>query len=114
VSKSTVEILRGAREVLERNGWNQGWFFRDDDPGANPAECAVCLRGALNLSAGAEHPGSPAACGDALMAVNDALPERWRGLIAGWNDERGRTVEEVYALLDRAIELAEGGVSDGR
>lgn len=105
---TTVEILRGARGVLERNGWTQEWFFKEV-PGVPAAECPVCLRGALNLAAGGAlaHPVTPAACGDALMAVNDALPEYWRGLIAGWNDEPGRTAEDVFALLDQAIALAE-------
>jgi hypothetical protein len=101
---TTIEILRGAKALIQTQGWHQGWFFKDNDPSADPAKCPVCLRGAFSLAAGAHHPADWSLVPhEVYRAVNAVLPDTWRGLIAGW------TVAEVYALLDAAIERAEAG-----
>jgi hypothetical protein len=40
----------------------------------------------------------------ALRALRAALPPESDGLISVWNDTPGRTLGEVHALFDRAIE----------
>jgi len=82
-----VETLRATRAVLERRGWCQKFRF-DHTTGR------CCLVGALEL-----------ATNDALDAAvaRRALTEIIQMHPAVWNDTPGRTVEEVYALIDRAI-----------
>ena len=112
--KTAAEVLRDAKGVLERNGWLQGHYFDDRQFRAGtPAEaCRVCLYGALNLAAG-NGPHRPLEAAHPVMlavyAVIDASGD-WDG-VGGWNDEPGRTVDEVLALLDEAIERAEAGAS---
>jgi len=86
-----AETLRAARVELERRGWCQRFIF--DRP---TGRC--CLMGALSL------------------AAKDDLDDRlaWRALtdvagvrITAWNDRPGRTVEDVYALIDKAIAAQE-------
>lgn len=103
---STVEVLRGAKAVIERNGWHQGDYAdrRPEFRGKPPRECPVCLLGAINVASG----GDP----DDDSEVTEAerlLKQCMKQYVPTWNDAPGRTVAEVYALLDEAIERAEAG-----
>ena len=111
---STAEILCGAKTTLERNGWFQGDLYDTTQAviGKPWNECRVSLLGALCITAG----GDLDDCSDRLVeswdAVLSALELRepdFDGLVGDWNDIPGRTLAEVYALLDAAIELAEAG-----
>lgn len=117
---TTVEILRGAKAELQRRGWHQGYFLPEaaNEAPAGSAErrnCPVCLMGALNCAAGWE----PDEDRDGGLTTSEAenilldllgYPKDSTGEIAKWNDTDGRTVDEVHALLDRAIGLVEGKV----
>jgi hypothetical protein len=109
---STVEILRGAKTALQRNGWTQHDTIDEDQyaAGTPMADCRVDLTGALRIAA----TGDPTA-GDNLTAMEARMvllhvvwesSSHWTGL-GSWNDADGRTVDEVYALLDAAIGRAE-------
>lgn len=113
----TVEILRGAKTVLERNGWHQGTFYdqAQHDTGVPRAQCRVCLMGAVYVAAS----GSPITYGYGAAEAQGLLTEtldrrgRWEQ-VYDWNDAPGRTLAEVLELLDATIEDAEqrsGGVS---
>lgn len=110
---TTAEILRGAKAVIQRNGWTQREYFdeKQHEDGTPVTECRVDLRGALNLAAGSPSPAEqPDAGVDAHIVLWNAI--RADGFSGGpikWNDTPGRTEAEVLALLDRAIEVAEGG-----
>jgi hypothetical protein len=111
-----VEDVAATKAVIVKNGWYQGDLYRFtvDVP---PHECPLCLLGALGVAIhgnvygdGWSHVGgratyaalyrrSEVARAYIASAIGDAL-------IARWNDTEGRTVEEVYAALDRAAELA--------
>jgi hypothetical protein len=85
----TVAHLLRAKRCIEEHGWNQG--------GYESADGRVCALGAL-LKTGW-------GVGKArmfLLRVVDAV-------IYDWNDTPGRTIEEVYDALDRAIALAMEG-----
>jgi hypothetical protein len=93
---------RAAADVIERNGWHQGSFFVQDFR-KPPQDCAVCAGGALNI---AIH-GMPWGSGlmKHVLRYNDAFTvlsayvDDPAGSVALWNDEPGRTAEEVTAAL---------------
>lgn len=102
----SVEVLRTAQTVLGVNGWHQGGFYNRAAE-LPPASSPVDLYGALALAAGADAPMSWGGPGsdDAMGLLRAVLYARgeWVGL-AEWNDEPGRTVEDVLSLLDAAVE----------
>jgi hypothetical protein len=107
-----VEDLTATTAVLVKNGWHQGDLY-DCDRGLPGDECPVCLIGALRIAAyGGLYTWFP---DEAVASARNARAEVAHGYLmkvtgAGdlpdWNDTEGRTVEEVYAALDRAVELA--------
>lgn len=91
---TTVEILRQAKAELLRCGWCQ-----HTARSAAGERCAV------------------AACGEWFQTVRDVFMrankiQRDDQSVAGWNDEPGRTPEEVLAAFDAAIALAEQEATD--
>lgn len=100
--KTVAEALTEARELLDKKGWTQGAYARD----ANGDEvlyyskdaCKFCARGALFK-----------ACGnDALyLLASDALDKFIpNALTVIWNDDPGRTKEDVLAVFTAAIEAS--------
>lgn len=112
---STVEVLRGAKAVIERNGLHKGYFFsqRQHRSGIPAERCRVCVRGAVNLAAGALLPSETTeAAWEATKLLDIALRDRRIvGGVEDWNDLQSTTQADVAALLDEAIALAEGGAS---
>ena len=111
-AKKTAEVLRDTKAVLARNGWLQGQLYdrSQADAGIDLPACRVCLVGALRTAAS----GKPQGGGELFDAAYDALCEVVGGFdnersVAEWNDVEGRTVDEVFALLQAAIERAEAG-----
>lgn len=105
---TTVEVLRGAKAVLERNGLHKGSFFdwEQGDAGTPVAECRMCSIGAINF----------AGSGDPLTSTDVKAYNIVRELLGGdvtavsvWNDAPERTLPEVLAVFDAAIERAEAG-----
>jgi hypothetical protein len=109
----TVEILRGAKAVLQERGWYQGNYYNEGKAGFGipVEECEVCLMGAINVAAG----GSPDHIGIESGAVHEYITSilkarhESRVKVAYWNDLKKRRVEDVLALLDVAIERAVAG-----
>lgn len=104
---TTVEILREAKAVLE----HQGGLYDSAQAAAGTARdaCRVCLVGAFSIAATGSPVGRSERSDAAWDAITRALEQRGPlsdSPIADWNDAEGRTVAEVYALLDEAIELA--------
>ncbi|HTJ68579.1 MAG TPA: hypothetical protein VL551_13675 [Actinospica sp.] len=110
---ATTAVLREAKAVLERNGWFQGEYVdrRPEFDGVALRECPVCLLGALNVAAGRE--ADDIGMRDDLrpLDVLQTLIRRrgFRRPVHAWNDVKDRTVDDVLALLDEAIELVEAG-----
>lgn len=92
--QSTAAVLLGAAEYLRDRGWCQGTMA--DINGR------VCLLGALAQSSIGvdrsvrEDAEFTVAC---QLGFDSATPF-WK--ITRWNDERGRTRDEVIAVLERA------------
>jgi hypothetical protein len=87
VNAQVIELLRAAKREIERDGWVQGNY---------EGECGgYCLMGwpYMNAETNALFLGFARALG----FDNDAQATQW-------NDEKGRTQQEVLARLDAAIQ----------
>ena len=129
---STKETLQKAREVLQEAGWRQGDYFTFTDPGGiGDGDLVkggpVCAAGALRVAAygwdylalsyvpvvgEAPFPQTPDGADDAYSDARHAVMREVlnelgdTNSIPAYNDAPGRTVEEVLALFDKAIEHA--------
>jgi hypothetical protein len=95
----TADLLDGAADILERDGWCQGVYASD------PVDGPCCALGAIRR----------AATGTAFPAWNDdwdAITHAGRalasmtGFVPTWNDTHGRQAAEVTAALRAAAEKA--------
>lgn len=89
-----------AKRILDECGWVQGSYGGPND--------GYCLAGALCEASYEIGVLSPA---ETMYMATDVIPdvrvtERQISLIA-WNDEPGRTIDEVMAVLGAAIEGTE-------
>ncbi|MGI5162777.1 DUF6197 family protein [Spirillospora sp. CA-253888] len=120
------QILDAAADLVVRDGWaREDWFipFGDTPPG----ECRKCAAGAINTASGLapddeEHDDASRLAALRTLAlrvdagVREADDRGWAGFtayvnaVAEWNDEPGRTAEQVVAALRScARELREAG-----
>lgn len=112
INSHTVAHLKNVRDVLKSKGWSQ-WHIRD------PITGAVCLEGAVCspwLHDEEVYPwaGAPNQVKSlsAIRAVLCAAIDVAGMTHDSWNDMPGRTVEEVYAVIDKAISSIESGTFD--
>lgn len=106
-----LRILKEGRRLLTELDWCQHVLERCDEDGRPSAVCAMgaVYRASINVA-----PAIDRATGrsrhDLYVAASArllrALPGGVRN-VPGWNDEAGRTKEEVIALYDRTIEKEE-------
>lgn len=88
------QVLFKAAKIIERDGWNQGWYINDQG--------CVCAYGAIRK----------AICNDATDYVGHVEARIFCEFlqietIAEWNDAPERTVEEVIdALVIASVEAA--------
>lgn len=95
MSAQVAADLRAAADVLERDGWTQGEYEQPDG--------CKCISGALRSVCG----GIDTTDTDRYLSAWYALrPVIGRGAI-NWNDEPGRTADEVIAALRTAADAAE-------
>src|SRR5690242_2345153 len=97
---TAVEILRGAKVELAKRGLHKGDFFADLETMDGPC----CVRGACKIAAGSWD-GDHGLVGRYLRA---ACPTGYVTAV-GFNDDPETTIDDVQALLDRAIARAEAG-----
>lgn len=103
---TAIDILNQARFLIEK-GWTQGAPARTARGRVvlahdRTARC-FCLVAALYWAA--DLIGADARQQNrAYMALKRLI----KGSLSGWNDEEGRTREEVLALIDRAIARLRG------
>lgn len=109
MSQSQTEvdnILYSARRILRTFKWTQGTNARDSRgmsvSTANSDAVAFCLWGAICRAN-----WTLSNCGTALLSastlVRNTLGPRGKMNISGFNDTKGRTKEEILAVLDKAI-----------
>ena len=110
----TAAVLRRAAGIVRERGWCRG--TQQDELGR------VCALGALNIALSghvysfrgpfrldgwqpSNHPGMDAAC----HALYEAIGDDTFWCIPHWNNQPGRTADEVAQMLDRAALLADRG-----
>lgn len=106
-AKTVKEVLTAGRWILENVGWCQGSYYKDKNGSnvglsarRNPENVAcACALGSIYLVETDE----PSAMDGAITALADAYKI---DSIADFNDDPGRTKQEVLDLFDRAIEGA--------
>ena len=106
---NTVEILKGAKELLVTKGWTQRTFARNDKGipvhiGMKHTATCFCGVGALLHTAEAV---------DTLYYPAWAALDRAAGEhFPNFNDAEGRTLDEVLAVFDKAIAAEESSATD--
>jgi hypothetical protein len=107
---TAVQVLRRAKALLVANGWLQRGHYdaRQHRAGMPVANCRLCIRGAVNVAAGSADPvlGCDASHAAHAAVSRTLLAAGFKGGTIRFNDAPGRTLADVFALLDRAIELA--------
>jgi hypothetical protein len=98
VTSPTIETLRLGRILIER-GWAQKRM--QDNNGR------VCLVGSITRQPAVD----PWTVAPAIEYLRQALPE-YLGNITAWNDNPTRSIDEIIAVYDRAIDLAVGDQLD--
>lgn len=104
--KSTIEILRDTRAALQRNGWTQGGYIDEDqhEAGTPVTDCRVDLGGAIRIATtGDPTKNDSLTAAEARWVLLRIIRETSPMGLASWNDQAGRTIADVYALLDTAI-----------
>lgn len=90
---TAADVLNAAADLIEENGWCQGWS--EDSLGRH------CTLGAV-AAVGKPEPAE---------VITNAVEHLRRATgvvgVASWNDEDGRTKEEVVETLRKAAALAE-------
>lgn len=111
MSTQLVEDLRAARTLLLDRGWTQGALGRDANGDAYTniffLPCAACLCGyGATILVASEHEGPSRPRSDAAHNALSNVVRAHNDYIT-WQDAPGRTVGEVLAVFDLAIEAAE-------
>jgi hypothetical protein len=103
ISSLNAKILRDAKALIEQRGWRSG-MTHDNNAGGYPIfEYPLSAYDAIVKAGGI-------IAGRAVEIMRKTVaPDNPRSLgIIDWNDKHGRTLEQVYAAFDRAIEVAHG------
>ncbi len=87
----TVRVLETVKAYIHKHGWCQ--FALQDNRGR------VCLTGGFLYSGVSEHPE-----GQAAFTLLDTQARITTLSVAHWNNAPGRTVEDVYKLIDDTIQ----------
>ncbi len=91
---TTAEVLDRAADYIEQHGWCQGEFSKNG---------AVCVSGAISRVLGVEFYRADNRVYDAKNAFARHLKSDDPPCV--WNDEDGRTQEEVIATLREAAKV---------
>lgn len=95
--------IRAGADVVERNGWYQGYYYRllTDKP---DADCPVCALGGLNVAIDG-HPSGPGGLRRGLAQA--ALEKHVKGPVSTWNDAEGQTAEAVIKTMRECADKLE-------
>ena len=107
-TENTVAVLRAAKDILRTRGWTKHAYARNKDgekisAGSEDA-VSFCALGALGR---AQQESSSETYPTSFRFMEKAAIELSHLSAAGYNDLVTTTIEDIYRLFDRAIELAE-------
>jgi hypothetical protein len=108
-----ADLLDTAGDELERRGWCQGV---DGDDGSDPDGCRVCLDGALYAATTGSpfpdpadfHTGNVGLRCEARQVLREVIGLPFPEPLTSWNDQPGRTAEQVIAAVRQAARVARG------
>lgn len=106
--KTTIDILRDAKTLLETKGWTQHHYARNaEGAGASLAADAVCFcaLGAISVASGGNPDDDYGSAAAYALARTCGGGSTWT--VPEFNDAEGRTVAEVLAKFDEAIAAEE-------
>lgn len=111
MNEKVIQLLDGTKKLLVEKGWTQGARARSAEgglvPPGDPRACSFCLLGAFARTCEESSVDSSNGRLRALLALWTAKATA-KG-IAAYNDEAGRTKEDILALIDRAKDLVVNG-----
>lgn len=104
---NSLQVLQTARKFLDDYGWIQGDYGHED--------IGFCAIGAIWTAVwkffprgtGEQRERGGRLAGRAAKQLKDSIAWPFSSTLASWNDEPGRTKEEVLALFDSAIATLE-------
>ncbi len=112
MSNEVVDLLFAAKHQIERQGWRQGPRYANDKetkaegaprqrlPGCCASDALIDAQELRNF--GTNVALDAGAC--LQQALYTIIPTA--GSVIGWNDQPERTAADVFALYDKAIDLA--------
>ena len=92
-----VRNLRGAADVIDRNGLAKNGRFYDGTSGKPPRDCPVCVYGALDVADGRD-PGT-GRLGTVSSEAGREFVHYLGKNVTAWNDAPETTADEVTAAL---------------
>lgn len=115
MKKTTVQILKDAKQLLIDKGWVQSDYAQDASgacvrPDSEAATC-FCGWGATFAATG---PGSYLSYDPAQVAAEEALNAVSGGHFPAFNDAPARTLDEVLVKFDEAIAYVEAAIAQGK
>ncbi|MFJ4808551.1 DUF6197 family protein [Streptomyces longwoodensis] len=118
-SAKVADALDAAAAHIERVGWFQGDMYDPEQARIKPlTQCAVCALGAINVALHGSpqfplHDSEEWGSVDAHDLADYVTARRIEGFdLAAWNDEPGRTQDDVTtALRETAAELRRAAAS---
>jgi len=102
-----VRNLRGAADVIDRNGLAKNGRFYDGTSGKPPRDCPVCIYGALDVADGRD-PGTRTTGSPPAIAGRE-FAEYLGKSVTHWNDAPETTPEHVIAALRDCAKWLERG-----
>jgi hypothetical protein len=112
-TQTPADTLRAARALIAEKGWTQGSVAVDaagkltDAADLDRAACFCAWGAVIAVTRFHDNEECRAIERDACRLLARAIGKSSIGHIIIWNDEAGRTREEVLTAFDKAIALAE-------
>lgn len=98
--------LRAGAEVIERNGWHQGDYYKRVE-GLSIRDCPVCAAGALSVAvANLPLPRISNRLTNALQALQEHVHAF---SVGNWNDQEEQTAENVIKTIRECADRLEAG-----
>jgi hypothetical protein len=105
MSTAAAEVLEGALARLERDGWNQGPYIEPEKTMPMMSGCDPCCA-QIAVARAMGYMGNHDLWLESIGFLARAIDAEHPTVIVRWNDQAGRTFDEVRTAFQRAIEAA--------